>query len=74
MCVIREGLGSAEGEGIKFVASELKYLSKHAFWLVPGGLLRTVMRYIGFRFGLIYNMLPLSLNRLLSMNKGYFNN
>lgn len=69
---IREGFGCVEGQGVKFVISELKYLLKNAFWLVPGGLLRTMMRYVGFRFGLICDVMPLYLNRILSMNKGYF--
>jgi rhamnosyltransferase len=69
---IRKEFGGAEGEGARFVGSELKYLLKHAFWRVPEGLLRTVFRYAGFRLGLVENMLPLILKRKLSMNRGYF--
>lgn len=69
---IRQSLGGAEGEGLKFVFSEYKYLLKHAFWLVPEGMLRTLFRYAGFRLGLVERMLPLWSKRLLAMNKGYF--
>lgn len=69
---IRRDLGGAEGEGIKFVRSKLNYLLKHAFWLVPEGMLRTLLRYAGFRIGLMEKGLPLSLKRALAMNKGYF--
>jgi len=69
---IRQELGGAEGEGIKFVISELKYLLEHEFWRVPEGLMRTLLRYTGFRLGLIEKRLPLWLKRILAMNKGYF--
>lgn len=69
---IRQELGGAEGEGLKFVMSEQRYLFKHAFWRVPEGLLRTVLRYLGFRLGLIEIRLPLWLKYKLAMNKGYF--
>ena len=69
---IRQELGGAEGEGVKFVVSEFKYLLQHAFWRVPEGLLRTLLRYTGFRLGLMEKRLPLWLKKTLAMNKGYF--
>ncbi len=69
---IREELGGAEGEGFKFIFSELKHLMKHAFWLIPESMLRTLLRYTGFRLGLVEKRLPLRLKRMLVMNKGYF--
>lgn len=69
---IRQELGGAEGEGAKFVISELKYVSKHAFWRVPEVLVRTLLRYSGFRLGLIEKYLPIWLKSSLAMNKGYF--
>ena len=69
---IRQEFGGAEGEGVKFVISELKYLMEHSFWRVPEGAVRTLLRYTGFRLGLMEKGLPLSLKRALAMNKGYF--
>jgi rhamnosyltransferase len=69
---IRQELGGAEGEGARFVISELIYLLKHAFWRVPEGLFRTVIRYSGFRLGLADSRLPLIMKRKFSMNPGYF--
>lgn len=69
---IRRELGSAEGEGMKFVASEFKYLLEHAFWRIPEGLVRTLLRYTGFRLGLIEKWLPLKVKGRLAMNKNYF--
>jgi rhamnosyltransferase len=69
---IREELGGAEGEGLKFVVSEIRYLSENAFWLIPGSIIRTIFRYAGFRLGLMEKRLPLWLKKKLAMNKGYF--
>ena len=69
---IRQELGGAEGEGLKFVVSELKYLYKNAFWRIPESIIRTLFRYAGFRLGLIEKRLPLWLKKKLAMNKGYF--
>ena len=69
---IRDEFGGAEGEGLKFVRSELRYLFRHAFWLIPAALLRKVFGYIGFRLGLMEGRLPQGLKRRLAMNKGFF--
>ena len=69
---IRQELGGAEGEGVKFVISEMKYLLQNAFWRIPEGILRTILRYMGFRLGLMEKKLPFWLKRRLAMNHGYF--
>lgn len=69
---IMQEFGTAESEGLKFVISEIKYLSRHAFWRIPEGMLRTLFRYTGFRLGMMEKMLPLWLKRVLVMNKGYY--
>ena len=69
---IRQELGTAEGEGVKFVVSEFRYLLQHAFWRIPEGLLRTLFRYTGFRLGLLERWLPLWLKRIMAMNEGFF--
>lgn len=71
---IRDEFGGAEGEGVKFVISEIKYLMRSAFWRIPEALFRTLLRYTGFRLGLLEKWLPLKLKRLCTMNKGYFKN
>lgn len=69
---IRQALGGAEGAGLEFVASEHRYLLKHATLRVPEALLRTLLRYTGFRLGLLEKKFPLWLKKTLAMNKGYF--
>lgn len=69
---LRQEFGTAESEGLKFVTSEIKYLSRHAFWRIPEGMLRTLLRYAGFRLGLAEQHIPLKIKRKISMNPGYF--
>lgn len=71
---IRRELGAAEGEGVKFVLSEQKYLMERAFWLMPEAIFRVFIRYLGYRLGLINSIFPVRLNKFLAMNKEYFSN
>ncbi len=43
--------GSANGEGRRFVTSEIRYLLHRAPWLVPESILRSAMKYFGYRRG-----------------------
>lgn len=70
---VRKEFGDAEGEGKRFVKSELNYLAKYAPHLIPSALLRTVIKYAGFRTGLAEKALPLSLKRRLSQQKAFWN-
>jgi rhamnosyltransferase len=69
---IKQELGGAEREGLKFVHSEIKFLYRHAFWRIPEALLRTVFRYVGFRLGLAECRMSLNIKRKLSMNSIFF--
>lgn len=68
-----EWLGSAEGEGVRFVRSEARYLLKNAPWRLPEAGVRTVLKYAGYRLGKLESHLPLSLRRRFSMHSGYWN-
>lgn len=65
-------LGKAEGEGGRFVRSEIRYLLREAPWRLPEAALRTVLKYAGYRFGKAENKLPLRLKRWLSMHSHYW--
>ena len=43
---------SPESEGKRFVRSELVFLSRHAPWRIPEALLRTVIKYSAYRWGM----------------------
>lgn len=67
-----EWLGKPEGEGRRFVLSEIRYLLRKAPWRLPEAALRTVLKYAGYRLGKIEHKLPLRLKRALSMHKRYW--
>ena len=69
---IKEAFGGAEGEGRRFVNSEMKYLAASAPVLLPSALLRTVLKYAGFSLGMIESALPLPLKRRISMHRRYW--
>lgn len=69
---IRAEFGDAESEGRRFILSELAYLYHKAFWRVPEALIRSLLKYAGFRLGRIEAKLPEQLNMMCSMNKVFF--
>ena len=65
--------GKAEGEGGKYIKSELKYLSKeHAYMQIPEFFIRNGMKYLGYKLGQHYNMLSSMLILKLSMHKKWW--
>lgn len=66
-------LGKPEGEGKKFVISEIRFLLKQAPWLIPSALVRIGMKLTGYKMGLHEYLIPLLIKRKLSMNKAYWN-
>lgn len=69
---VRESFGGAEGEGWRFLRSELSYLAGKAPWRIPSALVRTVIKYVGFRAGLLEKRLPPRLKRRMSMQKAFW--
>jgi rhamnosyltransferase len=69
---IREAFGNAEGEGKKFVISELKYLLRSSPWRIPSAMLRTLCKYLGYNLGFNEQRLPLVIKAKMSMNKGFW--
>lgn len=65
-------LGKAEGEGARFVGSEVRYLLKHAPWQLPEAGIRTLLKYAGYRAGKMEQRLPLAFKRACSMNRRYW--
>jgi rhamnosyltransferase len=64
--------GSAGGEGLRFVRSELAYLWRHAPGWIPSALVRTAAKLIGYRLGRLESRWPLRFKRWCSMHKGYW--
>lgn len=69
-----QALGGAEGEGKRFVRSELYYLRHHAPALIPEALMRTTLKLLGYRLGRFEHYLPKRIKLIFSMNKGFWGN
>lgn len=63
----------SESEGMRLVKDTMKYLCSHGKWyLVPDLICQSGFKFLGYRFGKIYDKLPLWLVRRFSMNKAYW--
>ena len=67
-----DSLGKVEGEGKKFVISEVDYLMRKDPWLIPSAILRTMLKIMGYKLGKFEHSLPIRVKRHLSKNKGYW--
>jgi rhamnosyltransferase len=64
-----EEFGQPEGEGIRFVRSELSYLgSRGLLHLLPISLMRAAAKLIGYRLGHYYKQLPRAVLKRVSMH------
>jgi rhamnosyltransferase len=64
--------GGAEGEGARFAASELRFIARHAPRLLPQVPLRNAAKYVSYRLGRLFEHLPGSFCRRLSMTKVFW--
>jgi rhamnosyltransferase len=69
---LTETFGRAEGEGVRFVASEMRFLWSHDGRAIPTALAHTVAKYIGYRLGRLEGYWPVWMKRRLSMAPGYW--
>lgn len=69
---IMQRFGQAEGEGGRFVRSESQYLMAYAPQLLPNALLRSFLKWCGYRAGKIHAYLPRWLCKKMSMHKRYW--
>lgn len=64
--------GQAEGEGMRFLQAQTSYLWKIGkLHLIPYSLVLTLIKYLGYRIGLLESYLPLNLKIFCSQQK-YF--
>lgn len=69
---IRQSFAQAEGEGMRYVRSELKYLWDENYKLIPSAAFRTALKFLAYRLGLMERKIPKWLKVRLSMNKLYW--
>lgn len=69
---ILDDFGAVEGEGFKFVCSELKFLWPREPLSIPSALVRTLAKYIAYKIGNRESMLPTNVKISLSMQPFYW--
>ncbi|MFA6051105.1 MAG: glycosyltransferase [Methylobacter sp.] len=69
---LQQTFGGASGEGLRFVISEMRYLIKHAPWLIPSAALRTGLKWLGFKLGDLHMGLPRAIRKCFSLHKTYW--
>jgi rhamnosyltransferase len=69
---LHEFFGGANGEGRKFVLSELRYLAKLAPLLIGSALIRTGAKAIGYGLGKRNKIVPPAIKKHLSLHHAYW--
>jgi len=67
-----EEFGHANGEGKRFVLSEMRYLWQRSAWQIPSAVFRTGIKFLGYRMGRIEARLTPGLKRHLSMHSKFW--
>lgn len=69
---LRDTFGAAEGDGLRFVVSELRYIALRAPHLIPSAAIRTFLKLAGYRLGTLERYLPWRMKKIFSMHKSYW--
>jgi rhamnosyltransferase len=70
---ILETFGNAEGEGMRYIFSELRYLlSRGKYHLLFEFICRNMMKFGGYRLGRNYCIMPLQVAKRISRNRGWW--
>ena len=67
-----ETFGTATGEGLRFLNSEMNYLRLHDAKLIPQAIIRTASKLLAYRTGRLWRRLPSLLNRRFSSNPTFW--
>ena len=71
--LLRE-FGKAEGQGVKYIKSEVAFLKKRKrFELLPQLGVRILAKYLGYKMGRQYVYLPKGINKRFSLNRLWWN-
>jgi rhamnosyltransferase len=69
---MRTQFGSHSGEGLRFVASEMKYLAIHAPLQLPKSIAHNAAKFVAYRLGRLQRLLPIRIKRRLTMQPGFW--
>ena len=71
---IIDEFGKAEGEGIRYMQSLFAFLrTRKKYYLIPEGIVRNTLKYIGYKLGQNYDKLPASMIHICSMHANFWN-
>lgn len=70
---IRDTFGKAEGEGKKYIISEIKYLIEKNIMLIFPMIIRDAMKFLGYRLGMKEQFISKHIKRKISMTKNFWN-
>ena len=63
----------SEGEGVRMIKKCASYLMKHGkVYLIPELILNSGFKYVGYRLGKAYKLLPMNIVLMLTMNKTFW--
>jgi rhamnosyltransferase len=69
---IIDEFGKAEGEGIRYMQSLFAFLIRKKYYLIPEGVARNALKYIGYKLGQKYDKLPASMILKCSMHANFW--
>ena len=70
---IIDEFGKAEGEGIRYMQSLFAFLRRrNKYYLIPEGVVRNALKYIGYKLGQNYDKLPASMMHKCSMHANFW--
>jgi len=70
---ILDTFGKAEGEGGRYIKSELNYLfQQHAYHRIPEFFIRNGLKYLGYKLGQRHQLLPIPIIHIFSMHKSWW--
>jgi rhamnosyltransferase len=69
---ILDEFGTANKDGIKFIFSELKYITIRRPWLLPLSIILILAKYFGYKLGRNYDEIGIRLCRKFSKNKTFW--
>lgn len=65
--------GKADNEGFRYLKSEMTYVIKNNVLLLPKACTSVIAKWLGYKMGLRFTALPISLSKKMSMHKAYWN-
>jgi rhamnosyltransferase len=69
-----EEFGKPEGEGLKYIKSEIKFILREHPSKLPESIIRNILKYLAYKIGYNYPKLPGVLIKNLSLHKSWWEN